>query len=274
MSDIKTFCHGCVFSLGQNCFVGNYRKFEHNGAVVTVDDNTDSCVVDGKICVHFRDKNWVKQYPNEQAHFDDSQLLDKQKWLKIAQKELKLDYTAVIYVSDSIQEVETTYKSLLGQSTPPREIIYVKPLQSSVKPFYLRNFCLDTELPWRIETVLEDNADMGRCFDIGLDKVNSIYTIFGCAGFVLPEDFSSSMEQMFYINYESCILMKPPQDPVINTYEDLLDIESKVLASAWIFTQAQLANTLSGNRGEPLIDKIKKLAKEQSCQDLIKTYPS
>ena len=283
---LQTACWDCVFSSQQEegcedpnsfCSAGRLQSFQDGGAsvidVYSEQKNKKFKIVSDRICNMFRTEEWEK-IKKSQGNSEDS-------LVKIAREEIKIQCTYVLYVRDSTDKEEEDRKQVKSRLSkiaekmkemwfseiPPSNIIIIN--NTYIKPYDFINYLrIEIEsLPfnpiWNMEYIRRDHSVIKD-----LDRSDAYAK---CMDVIVKTDKSKS--QWYALFFE--------EDKVNTKYLSEIDecLNDKMKRFLVLFPenkdegglliQKMAYKQFYGNRDGDFVEKLKKGAEEQKCQNLI-----
>jgi len=262
---VDTCCLGCVFAHGKyetDNDTGKLRFFQsRNGCRMNVlgklkkqgqelqdsidQDGNEFYVIGGRACPFHRTPNWKGWGKAKQ---------DIPTAMAIARTEVQLKPDIVIYIDDSTEEddIRRTIHSLnQGQIRPAK--LYLINNSTKTRPSQIMKLMEDCPFPWRAETVTGTQANQDRALDIITAKCTGIFVTYFYAGYEPPLDFFVPMDIALHDNLDRFVVLEPLPDS-INCMTILRNF----------YKQA------GGNARTAIVEKAKKISKEQKCQYLVR----
>ena len=198
ISPMHTPCLGCTFMTNEEhkqigCQVGRIEKYREQGADVidVYDDNgNEFFVVNDRLCVYKRDKEWAKG-------------ISKKKRAEEVNRELKLKYHAMVvydYEND-IDDLFETLDTLENQDNPPIIVTIMNRctniLQKDiVKLITARNY---QNIELRFQTFFDNDATNRECIDLVIDNTKYEYKVLFYvtfkSSFKVPQSFSKDVQK-------------------------------------------------------------------------------
>jgi len=247
----KTSCETCVFAEYQpsgqvGCEVDRLEKFHKQGR--TELQPKGYYIIDG-FCNMCRGPMWGEK------HFGEN-------LIAVAEKEsqVQLDFV-LLSVDDNVdtvvRRIPELVNSCLNQTVKPRNIIVVvKNAELQYQPLYdsIQELTSIYEIPFQLVRVVESDATVQRCLNMGARKCKSLYF----ASFTLDGNISLTLIDMLNqkINYEM-------QKPVM--------VESGRGYNHFII-QTGLYKLLNRDPDTPVYDIVRDLAKDQDREEQILTW--
>jgi hypothetical protein len=255
LTGFKTACRSCIFieqtsGLTQTgCQVGRLEIFQkHNRAHM---DTDSTYVIDG-ICNTCRGEEWYRK--NLGVNHVSTVL-----------KEIEVRVDVVLY---SINDVCDNLSWKIGQAVgacvkqekihPIKIVIVVKNERAQFKDIYdtIQMLCEPYNIPFQLVRVMEEDADVGRCIEMGMDKCTNQYTATFDVEDKIPLNFINRLNKLVNENLRRILLVEP-----ITGYSGMIFVTG-------------LSPMLGKNYNFPLFEKIKEVATEQKKEHLIITWES
>lgn len=251
---IETPCKNCAFATWNEktqigCSNGALDQLVINGAelIEAYDDEKEFYVVKNRICP-------VKVNINSDW-YKSRQFLSSEDLLKEVRETIRLHCDAIVVVplGSSLSEVIDTVDSLKNQLYQPEKIILVN--ESGFKPIQLINIVKPTGIHYSVEQVqekLHEDEKLLRLVQIGAKKVKSNYYSVFESGYIVPNDYYSSIDEALHEKFERFLCLEPEE------------------GISGLFVSMRMHKALCGNSEGSLVDKIKLLTEEQNNQHLVK----
>ena len=183
----STFCIDCTFAKYDDkntqigCKANRIEKFHNANIPISeiIHNDITSYIIEGKACVYYRNKDWVKEiYPD----ISDEDLLSTVK------TQLKIPYHAIVFYrrEDSIEDIKARLSELEQQHIKPKIVTLVdrSHMATPNTPELISLFNQHSFDYWRVQTVqATDQTD--------IEVVDLIY------------DSTKKLRFMFYISFES-----------------------------------------------------------------------
>lgn len=255
----KTACKTCIFSevaLGDSiydgehqtgCLVGRLDKFKEQERANKSED--DFYIIDG-VCNTCRGEAWL----NQNLHGDA---------VSTVLREVQLTVDIVLYSVDEAydelpRKLEQAISACVKQNKIPAKRIVVVVKSDNLNFTELYNLVQDMtspyDLPFQLVRIVEDEADMGRSIEMGVDKCKSQYTAIFNVNDKIPTNFIERLNDLVNNDLQRVLLIEP-----ITNYHGT------------IFTTVAF-DMLGKNFYMPIFDKIKETAAEQEKDNLILTW--
>lgn len=195
---IETVCLNCVFASGNHepdkmrqtgCHMSVIEKFREQGAEIVdaIDEKENEFyVTKDRLCPFYRTYLWQKTMTIEEAK-------------KKVREESHFKTSILIYFDDNdyMDELIETMESLSKCKKYIDRVIVINNSELRGQLTY-RLLSLRTELPWSMETILEENASYTRCIDIVIKKLKTIYvTLIPSGHIIIPETFSDIDKNLY-----------------------------------------------------------------------------
>jgi len=163
-----------------------------------------------------------------------------------------MEVIVYIYENTTFEQMGATLDSLTKGKIKPTTIIFCD--NQNIRPSTFRNWiqgrCIKTS--WRTEHIRED-ADFNRCLDLCMKKASGLYVGIFNAGFIVPEDFISSLDIALNDDLERFLYLEP------------CDIHNN-----GIVVHKAVNKIERGNLNTPLIEKLRMKVTKQECQYMIR----
>jgi hypothetical protein len=250
---VDTICLGCCFAQGQSkdglfeqkhngCslrILDKLRKLDANIEYVYDENDNQFHVIYGRLCPFHRPNRWLQK----DESVDESH--------KRVRKEIKLQPDVVIYCNEetSIDDLSATLDSLQNGSNKP-VCIYVINHMTKIKPSEFIALMKRYPFQWRLESILEE-CDTNRTLDIVTKKCKGIFVSYFRAGFHVPQEFFTNIDEVLHTQLQRIILLEPIDD--ING----------------LFVLRIFYQQAGGNKNTNIIEKAKHISKEQECPNLV-----
>jgi hypothetical protein len=259
---VDTCCLGCVFAEGKvqakgkklqfsqsqhGCDMGVLHKMRKRGEEIqdAVDnDGNEFHVIRGRMCPFHRTPNWEGWSKAKQQTIPA---------MVQARQEVQLKPDVVIYLDNDTEPfhvLETIDALNQGQISPAR--IYLAN-NSDMKPSQVMKLMSDCPLPWRAETIADGPISRDGALDVITAKCTSIFVTYFSAGYKPPLDFFVPIDQALYDDLDKFVVL----EPLLNSINGMTVLRT-------FYKQA------GGNARKSIVDKAKKISKEQQCQYLVR----
>ena len=198
ISPMHTPCLGCAFMINQEqkqigCQVGRIEKYRERGADVidVYDDNgNEFFVVNDKLCVYKRDKEWAKEVSKKQRVAE-------------VERELRLKYhTMVIYdYKHDIEDLFKTMESIDSQNNPPIVVTVINRCTNVAQKDLVRLLTAKDykNIEWRLQTFFDNDATNRECIDLVIDNTKYEYKVLFYitfrSGFEVPLTISDEIQK-------------------------------------------------------------------------------
>jgi hypothetical protein len=176
---IQTLCLGCVFAdlkensknlfLQESCKLNNIEKFKKTNCEIieAVDEkNNEFFVINDRICPFFRNDQWR----NTHGLSNDISELSKK-----VNEEVIVKIDAVVYFDDNntTDDITNTLNSLKECKIKPKNVFIIN--NSNLRPSQIMSVVKDFPIKWRIETIIQENANIYEAMDIVAKKCKSMF---------------------------------------------------------------------------------------------------
>ena len=206
INQVHTNCKDCVFAQYSNgkptgCSAGRLDVYEKTGAEILEaydDDNNEFFVINNRICVYHREKEWAKQ-------FSSSELMN------IVESQIKSPYALIINYNKehSDKDLKVTLQSLSHQFNPPTYLSINNWFDQNV---YETNLSIEQAIAnsnikgladnWSIRTILDNSISSRSAIDLAFDmfknKSNFHYYIYVNAGTEFPKKFTDEIHEAIF----------------------------------------------------------------------------
>ena len=227
-------CRDCVFAIYQNktqicCEFNRIEKFDNVGAeVIEAYDEyaTEFFVIKDRQCNAYRNQEW-------------GQLVDKDKWKDIVNKQIKHQYDVIILTNEDTtpDDIIKTVVDIKNQTIEPHLLIVSMYADNPDIILTTMNYLKTTSLQWKLESVGDSSKNL-------LDEaVKSAEGVFYCAfwaGCNIEKDFIAKLDKMVNDELKQIVLIEPDE------FDNGLVVCRKVHIM------------LEGNDNDNIINKIKK----------------
>lgn len=201
ITQLHTNCRECTFATYSgktqtDCELGRIEAYRDSGAEIVEaydDDDKEFFVINDRLCVYHRDKEWAK-------HYSKSELIN------IVNAQTKIPYHLIIVYPKNgvLEELQKTVDSLKIQFNPPTIVSIVN--WSSGSSLYEDNMAIEGVLSsnegsfeWRIQNILNSDVSVRNAIDLTIDgtyyKYNYPFYLVFNSGFVVPEEFSKELHE-------------------------------------------------------------------------------
>ena len=181
----STLCKNCIFAdydkeVQIGCKANRLEKFEQANIPIlelNEDNNESSLIVEGKVCVYYRNKEWMKSKYEDKSEAD---ILD------IVKKELRIPYHVLLFVrkEDTVDSLKLRLSELENQKIKPKIVTIIRLHTTHGSASDIMKLCQQNSFDhWRIQTI--PTVDQ-----IDTDIIDLAY------------DSTKSMKYMFYITLE------------------------------------------------------------------------
>jgi hypothetical protein len=250
---IQTVCLGCVFAKTDwiedksctcqqkdGCELGAIRKFRERGErVIEAEDESGNefYVLDDCLCPFYRPFLWKKG-------------TELDKCIKRVRYEVTIKPEVIVYYgkNGSLDELRMTLDSLKNCALKPHHTYITN--HSNDRPSQIIGVLKEYGLKWRIETILENDADLNRALNLTTRKCSGRYVTYFQAGFEVSPDFFTCIDNFLNDELGEFILLTPT-NATINGTTSLL--------------------TLARMIPMPMIDDVVRLSNVQKSTHLVKS---
>lgn len=258
---VETCCMGCVFSEGsfsgpqdkvkfiQNklgCRMGVLGRFQHQGEELvdaTDENNSEFYVIRGRVCPFFRTPRW-----------SGWQKGDMREAMAQVRRESSLRPDVVIYYDQSMEPsaiLDTAWALNDSSGIKPQRLYIAN--NSEMRPSQMMKLMKDCPLPWRAETMIEDECTLGRSLDVVTKKCENVFVTYFQAGYKPPLNFFDPIDSALYDELDKFICLEPLPGGI-----------NGLTVMRLFYRQAD------GNARSWIWEKAKKISEDQKCQYLVR----
>ncbi len=203
------------------------RPFDFDKLIEVYDEEKEFFIINGIYCYGKRKKKWGDRF-------------DKDKWLDQLKIENKLYYQVIIFANDNFTDIIITLKSLLKQKIKPQYITIVRPFGNAVRPTLLVDYFNNIDIKWNIQNIANADLTDEQIIDMIIgSKPLPYYSVFH-AGFSIPQDFFSTINDRIYKNTLKFAILLP------NSTNNGMVVSTSI------------HKIYDGNKQSTLLEKIKK----------------
>jgi hypothetical protein len=234
-----TSCKDCIFATYQShtqigCSMDRLELMKKYNIEIleAYDDHKKFYIINDLNCAYYRTKLWIYAQDKWSTTTEIYQTQQQQ-----IQKEIALKYHAIIFTNNNLEAVKQTLLSLNSQQLLPTKVTIVRPYDSLINRLELLSLCHTLTIPWKIENLVQPYTD-NEIIDIVVNFVKTdIYAVF-YAGFIMPSDIFSTLNDIAHNQFLSCVMLLP------NSANNGLIVSQKI------------HNLYQGNRQKPLKLKL------------------
>jgi hypothetical protein len=251
---IDTSCGTCIFAkyndekTQNGCRAGIIDKIkEKNKITLSYDNGTTYFIIEDFVCNFWRPIAWKSAKGIDEP-------IDALLEFARAESTLKCDIVIYCYKTNTFEELKRTLDSIKSMSLKPYNIILLNDGMSTLPEFLT---WVDKQLQgmrFRTEFIIEQQPNILKALDIGIEKSKSSFVATFSAGFSIPTDFLKLIDKAIYDDLERFVLLKSISPTNING----------------MVVMRKLFTTLSGNKYRPLLEITEALCKEQKCLHMIR----
>lgn len=253
IKQFTTSCGSCIFAEWEDgkqsgCEVGRLEKFSLAHRARPSEDFTHY-EIQG-ICNTCRGEEW--KLANQGLPL-----------VPTVEREVQVGVDILLYSVDEepdtvIQRVERAISSCAKQIKikPKTVVVVVRNKEIKFRELYanIGDILAEYDIPFQLVQVMEEDANIDRCVEMGFEKCKSQFTAVFDLGMLIPSNLIYNLNDL--INYElSRIVMIQP----------IVDYSGMVLAT-------NLFKLLGKNYNFPIYEKVQEVADEQDNQHLITTW--
>lgn len=239
----NTSCGSCIFAQYKgpvhiDCELDRINKFYKQGRAEF--DNDACCYIIKGVCNTARGETWKEVNKG-------SNLVSK------VLNEIQLRIDVVLYIDN--EDVGQAVSACAKQETikPQRIIVVAKNSSTKFTEIYnvLQTLTEPYEIPFRLVRILETDATIDRCVEIGFEKCSSQYTAVFNTSHKIPINFIKRLNNKINHDLQQIVLVEPT-----NNYSGMI-----------ITTNA--FEKFDKNRDKPVFEKIVDFAKETKKTEMI-----
>ena len=184
---------GCRWKKGSKDKIDEYRNLGIS-IVEAYNNRGDFYILNGIKCHYKRTQVWSDKVP-------------KNKMERVLH-ENRMKYQAIIFAENSLENIEITVQSLMGQKIPPQHITIVRYRTSTVQPSVIAPYLEGIGLPWKIENILDDQTTDMNIIDKIMKFHKYPYYVTLYAWTILPQDFIEMVNTQIYDkNFKFAVLV-------------------------------------------------------------------
>jgi hypothetical protein len=167
--------------------------------------------------------------------------------------EATLKPDVVIYLDNSMKPssvLETIDTLKKGRIVPAR--IYLAN-NSDMLPSQIMKLMSKSSLPWRAESIAGGPLSRDGALDIITAKCTNVFVTYFSAGYLPPLDFFVPIDRALYDDLDKFVVLEPLSDGING-----------------MTVMRQFYKQAGGNARKSIVDKAKKISKDQQCQYLVR----
>lgn len=199
-----TPCKNCIFAIYDNitqtgCKFNRLDIFRDKecGVIEAYDHEKEFFVIKNRLCLYKRTEKW----PYHDA--------EEKKQVTQIQKEIRLQYKAIVYHNDNLDDLKKTLTSLLNQTLRPTSLAVIKRVDSKEHRAYLLELLKHVNIPWRIENITNNDVSYWQAVDFAvMHKPNNYYAVFN-AGCDIPKDTFEIINHKMVEELKPIAIVKP-----------------------------------------------------------------
>ena len=209
-SKYDTPCKECIFAIYKDitqtsCRLNKIDLFHKHGihVIEAYDEEKEFYVIRNKRCMWFRNHRWIHAKNNKSTQ------------LNYLNKEIEIQYQAIIFANNVLPNTTSTLLSLLEQDIPPKHITIIRKPDSPILPstfvdlLEINRDKIPGGYIWRVENIVDVNAPEGSMIDYVIDvKPYHYYSVFR-AGFKVPHDTFSTLNKLIIEDLKSITILLP-----------------------------------------------------------------
>jgi hypothetical protein len=251
LDEIHTSCGYCKLAVFNEdhkqygCFLNRLPKYiEQGNTVHGYNDDMEFYIINGRRCPA---KKLAENKP-------DATLEELHEYVK---ERTTIDYSPLLYLDEFINDGELRYiiRRLANQTLKPNRVVVINNtgmMPGEMAPV-VKEVCDFYKVPWKIQTILEEDADEGRALDITVRLLTShLYGVYHPKGLILEENYWETLNTMIRDELQDIIAIKPDE------YDN--GFVCSVMAHV----------AFGGYIKKPLIDKLVEFARIKGRENAIK----
>lgn len=252
-----TSCRSCVFAevnttfphtTQTGCQLGRLQKFLQQDRAC-MDSGAPGFYMINTICNACRGEEWKEANSGSNL-------------IATVQREVQISMDIVLYDVNSTEKISWQLEQTLNacvkqrQIKPKKIIVVIKSDVINYKDIYniLQDITEPHDVPFQLVRVIEEDADIGRCVEMGIDKCSSQFVAVFDLGHNIPSNFIVKFNTIINDQLHRIIMVEP-------TYE-----YGGLVLSRKIFKM------LGKNYNFPIFEKVAEVAKEQENTHLVFTW--
>jgi len=167
--------------------------------------------------------------------------------------EVILKPDVVIYLDDHVEatSVLDTLSALNRGDIHPTKVYLAN--NSILRPSQIMQLMRNCPFPWRAETLIGQPLEYGRALDMITAKCTGIFVTYFYAGYKPPLNFFKPIDIALYDQLDKFVVL----EPLPNSMNGMTVLR-------------QFYKQAGGNARYSIVDKAKKISKEQKCQHLVR----
>jgi len=246
---MDTICRDCVFADWTNdedrkfqsgCLLNLLEKYQKLTEFELVDDkdtNKSYFKIKNRLCIGCRNQDWAKKQGNVNK-------------IEAVKKEWQITWTALVFFNQnhSQWDLDATIDSINALKNPPIKTIFVC-RNFDVRPSVMVAKAKTLKTRWNVEFPTSD-APIEEHIDLVFKKTEGLYYSVYSGGYALY-DIVESLYEKLRNSLAQIVVVEPDLD------------------NNGLMILRKIHKFLNGNKEQPLQDKIRTIAKEQECENLI-----
>lgn len=257
----RTACNSCIFAISEpspsldgaprqvGCELGRTDKFSMKERLFTGPDGF--FIVDG-ICNTCRGEKWKGKHEGVDL-------------VSVVLKEIELTVDMVLYSVDDVCDrlawkVGRAVGACVKQKKikPSSIIVVVKNNEAPFQEIYsiIQDLTQEHDIPFQLVRVMEDDADVGRCVEMGIEKCKHQYTAVFDVEHTIPNNVIVRLDELVNHDMKRVLMVNP-----IISYNGLI-------------ITTQVFEMLGKNYNFPIFQKVQEVAEEQLKESLIINWES
>jgi len=248
----QTPCKECPFAIYDgitqtDCKFDLIKRYKDHGinVIEAYDEDKEFYVID-KQCMYARSKNWV--------HLKEP--FDLQT-LKL-HKEIKIEYQAIVFANDNLEDTKITVASLVNQTHKPSHIAIIRQVDCKIKPRELVDVVKNHGIKWNVRNTIREDIPNSFMIDYIIDaKHYEYYAVFNAGDHVQCDMFSRLNAEIRH-NFNPISILKPDS------------------SGSGLFVSYTLHKIMQGNQDVGIIHKVlnDNMVKEENLKTIGDICPS
>jgi len=237
---MRTLCRDCIFAsfekgVQQGCTLGRIEKFKDLGTDVSMEKDTGKdkqyYVINDRYCMACRNEKWLCGLDETTDH------------VQVMKKEMCLQYTAIVFLESTLNDLDKTLRSLNAQNPKPKNVKIVRKPSCDYSLAEVAEVCEQLETQWTVRNFLSEFSD-NECTDLILrsNTMSAFYCVF-YAGFQVPADTMTNVNDFVNEELQQFAILLPDKEGNGKTVQTLVhrmckgnsgeDLEKKMEKAEW-----------------------------------------
>ncbi len=200
-----TSCKDCIFAVydGKTQIACRLDKLEslkkHSAEIIEAYDNDkEFYVVEGLFCMWCRTEGWAELHKREDL-------------VAVARKEMTIQYHAIVWANDSLDDLEKTIKSLYDSTIRPGKITVIRTMDNQHLPNHMikilnKYWCCR----WKLDDMVPGEDD--SALDHAIKSCSLPYYAVFRAGFEVPSILFEDLNNKIVNDYLKFTVILPNKD--------------------------------------------------------------